>query len=390
MIISGFTSTGSKRPDAMFGAGYLGDPSLPLQFTRSSGCTVWDAEDRPYTDYIMALGAVALGYAHREVTQAAVEAIQSGGVGPLPPVLEEQLAGRLHARMPWLESIRFLKTGAEAVAAAIRLARAVTGRDRVLSCGYHGWLDGWQEAGTAGVPLAVSTLHGTIPFNDSETARARIRAGVDRLACVLVEPIIEAEPTREWLMTLREETSRAGAVLVFDEIKTAFRIAVGGAVERYGVTPDLVVLGKALANGFPLSVLGGRVEVMSATARSWISSTLATEMVALAAANATLEVFVRDQVPIQLHRTGRLLLDGLQALAAAHPQVIASVGGIPEMSVVRFRDDRLGALTARAAARRGVLFKRTAYNFVSLAHGQADIARSLVALDGALGEVARG
>src|SRR5438034_415300 len=248
---------------------------------RASGCRVWDADGREYVDYVMALGAVALGYGHPAVNRAAEEAIAAGVVGPLPPVLEEELAEALCHRIPWIERVRFLKTGAEAVAAAVRLARVVTGRERVLGCGYHGWLD-WCQ-GAEGVPAATRTLYAELPFNDPERTRRLIRDAGDRLAVVVVEPVVVTEPTREWLEVVQAETRRVGAVLVFDEIKTAFRQAVGGAAERYGVRPDVVVLGKALANGFPLAALGGRAELMAAASRTWISSTLPTESVALAA-----------------------------------------------------------------------------------------------------------
>ena len=133
--VPGFTSTGSKRPDALFGADP--DAALPTRMTRAAGCRVWDAEGREYVDYLMALGAVALGYGHPDVNRAAERAIAAGVVGSLPPVLEEALADALAMRIPWLERVRFLKTGAEAVAAAVRLARVATGRERVVGCGYH-------------------------------------------------------------------------------------------------------------------------------------------------------------------------------------------------------------------------------------------------------------
>src|SRR5439155_15424555 len=150
--------------------------------------------------------------------------------------------------------------------------------------------------GRRGSARRTRALYAEIPFNDVEASRRLIRDAGDRLAAVVVEPVVVIEPTHEWLETVRVETTRAGAVLVFDEIKTAFRLAIGGAAERYGVRPDLAVLGKALANGFPLAVVGGRADVMAGSARTWISSTLATEAVALAAARATLEVMVRDDV----------------------------------------------------------------------------------------------
>jgi len=377
--VPGFTSTGSKRPEALFGSGG------PARMTRAAGCRVWDDAGREYVDYIMALGAVALGYGHPDVNRAAEAAIAAGVVGPLPPVAEEALAEALAQRMPWLERIRFLKTGAEAVAAAVRLARVATGRDEVLGCGYHGWLD-WCQGATEGVPAGVRALFAELPFNDVAAARELIRQRAGRLAAVVIEPVIVSEPTREWLQTLRAETERAGAVLIFDEIKTAFRLAIGGAVERYHVAPapDLVVIGKALANGFPLAAVGGRADLMEGTSRTWISSTLATEGVALAAARATLEVFERDDVCGHLHRVGTRLLHGLHELQRAHANVVTGVAGIAEMCFLHYATDELAHRAAEAAAKRGVLFKRTAYNFVSLAHDEGTVDRALAMLHDAL------
>jgi glutamate-1-semialdehyde 2,1-aminomutase len=206
---------------------------------------------------------------------------------------------------------------------------------------------------------------------------------------VIVEPVIEGAPSSEWLTVLREEAGRTGALLVLDEIKTAFRIAIGGAAERFGVVPDLVVLGKALANGFPLAAVGGRRDVMEEARQTWISSTLATETVALAAADATLGVMVEQRVPAHLGRIGQRFFDGLAALPRRHPDVITGVGGLPEMAFLRFAGEDRGAQVARAAATRGLLFKRTAYNFVSLAHDENRIDRALAILDEACVEVLR-
>ncbi|HEX4601809.1 MAG TPA: aminotransferase class III-fold pyridoxal phosphate-dependent enzyme [Gemmatimonadales bacterium] len=383
--VPGFTSTGSKRPEALFGAATPPDDAgLPTRMVRAAGCRVWDAAGREYLDYVMALGAVALGYGHPEVNRAAAEAIAAGVAGPLPPVLEEELAEALAQHLPWLERVRFLKTGAEAVAAAVRLARVATGRDRVLGCGYHGWLD-WCQGGE-GVPAATRALYGEIPFNDVEGTRRLIRDGGDRLAVVVIEPVVVVEPTREWLEAVRTESARVGAVLVFDEIKTAFRLALGGAAERYGIQPDLAVLGKALANGFPLAVVGGRADLMAGAARTWISSTLATEAVALAAAQATLDVMVRDGVCAQLHQRGTRLLHGLHRLHREHADLVTGVGGIAEMCFLHFATDQVSRDVARGCAARGILFKRTAYNFVSLAHDEAAVDHTLAVL----GEVLQG
>jgi len=358
--------------------------------TRAAGCRVWDEAGREYVDYIMALGAVALGYGHAAVNGAAEAAIAAGVVGPLPPVAEEALAEALAERIPWLERVRFLKTGAEAVAAAVRLARVAAGanRDFVLGCGYHGWLD-WCQGAADGVPGAVRDLFAELPFNDVAATRDMIRERARQLAAVVVEPVVVTEPSREWLQVLRAETERAGAVLIFDEIKTGFRLAIGGAVERYAMqpVPDLVVFGKAMANGFPLAAVGGRADLMAGASRTWVSSTLATEGVALAAARATLEVFERDDVCGHLQRIGTRLLHGLHALQRAHVSKVTGVAGIAQMSFLHYASEDLSQRVALAAARRGVLFKRTAYNFVSLAHDEATVDRTLEILDACLREV---
>ena len=385
--VAGITSTGSKRPAALFGAA---GESLPLRMTRSSGCRVWDAEGRDYLDFIMALGAVALGYGHPAVTRAVVEAAEQGVVGPLPPVLEEAVAADLCRAMPWLERVRFLKTGAEAVTAAVRLARVVTGRDAVLGCGYHGWLDWCQTAAGRGVPASTRALYGEVPFNDPARTREMIRAAGDRLAAVVFEPVILAPPTPEWIAVLREETLRCGAILVADEIKTVCRLAIGGGCERFGIRPDLVVMGKAMANGFPLAAVGGRADVMDGVSRTWISSTLATETVSLAAARATLAVMTEAGVPGHLTRVGTRLLEGLHALAARHELLVARAAGLPELCFLEYRDEPLSGRVAVACTERGLLFKRSAYNFVSLAHDDAIVDRTLDILDDALSSVARG
>lgn len=382
--VAGFTSTGSKRPEALFGGTAAG---VPVAMLRSSGCRVWDADGREYLDLVMALGAVALGYAHPAVTAAAIQAVGDGTVGSLPPVLEEEVALELRRLIPWIERVRFLKTGAEAMAAAVRLARTATGREAVLGCGYHGWLDWCQGAGTGGIPAGTRALYAELPFNDAGRTRERIRAAGGALAAVVFEPVILAPPDPEWLAVLRDETARAGAILIADEIKTVGRLAVGGACERYRMRPDLVVVGKAIANGFPLAAVGGRAEVMDAVAHTWISSTLATEWVSLAAAKATLGAIAGERVPEHLGRVGGRLLAGLRGLAERHPRVVRGVAGLPEMCCFLFHEDRAGAALAVEAARRGLLFKRSAYNFVSLAHDDGAVDRALGLLGEALGVV---
>jgi glutamate-1-semialdehyde 2,1-aminomutase len=382
--IVGFTSTGSKRPESLFGEH---SADLPSRMVRSSGCHVWDDAGREYTDYIMGLGSVALGYGHLDVTRAATAAVEAGVVGPLAPVLEEEVAAELCRLMPWMERVRFLKTGAEAMAASVRLARVATGRESILGCGYHGWLD-WCQ-GREGVPYSTRALYDELPFNDANAARELIRSIGDRLAAVVFEPLIVTEPDPEWLKTLREETAKAGALLIVDEIKTVGRLAVGGACERYGIRPDLVVIGKAIANGFPLAAVGGRAEIMAGVSRTWISSTLATEFVSLAAAKATLGVLASQGVPEHLRRVGGRLLDGLSALRRRYPDLLIGVGGVAEMCFLQYADEAASRAVTAACAHAGLLFKRSAYNFVSLAHTDPVIDRSLEVLAEALSVAAK-
>ncbi len=385
--VAGFTSTGSKHPRLLYGVEPMVavEDGLPVRVARARGAMVTDNEGREYLDFIMALGAVALGYGHPDVTRAAVRAVEEGGVGPLAPVLEEQVAARLVTLLPPVERVRFLKTGAEAVAAAVRLARACTGRDLVIGCGYHGWLD-WCSDGP-GVPSATRSLFTRIPFNDPQSAREAIRAAGDRLACVVLEPVVEAWPDPEWLRIVREETARTGALLVLDEIKTAFRVHRGGAAGRFGIPADLVVVGKALANGFPLAAVGGRASVMEAVGRAWISSTLATEWVSLAAALATLDVMASVDLPAALERSGQAWCDGLASRAGSGP--LASVRGVPAMSLCVWATVESGNRVVRAAARHGLLLKRDAYNFTSLAHGMDEVTRALSLFDLALEDAGR-
>jgi len=382
MTIPGFTSTGSKRPEALYGSAY----GVPRRCVRTEGCRVWDDEGREYLDLIMGLGAVALGYGHPDVAAAAERAMRSGVVGPLPHVLEQEVAEHLGAVVPGAESIRFLKTGAEAVAAAVRIARTYTGRERVITCGYHGWLDWCQDS--KGVPHSLVELRREVPFNDLDA----LQHAVDEfgpVAAVVIEPVVEGEPDREWLVLARDVASRSGAVLIFDEIKTAFRIAVGGAAERYGVVPDITVVGKALGNGFPIAAVCGSRDVMDAVNRTWISSTLATEHVSLGAALAVLNVYESQDVIGFIRSCGESLLSGLMGIAEHIGGLRVAARGIPEMCFLDFADSEMSADFAAQAASRGVIFKRNAYNFVSLAHTEEVVRDIMTRLEDAAEEVRR-
>ena len=366
-VIPGGTSTGSKRPDAMFGAGQTG----PTHITNAVGCRIQTTDGQWLIDLTAALGAVSIGYADPAITDAVCRAAARGPVAALPFTDEVTLAERLRDRIPSAEQTRFLKSGAEACAAAVRIARAHTGRDRVFGSGYFGWLDWWSPA--LGVPAGAHADYTHLPFNDRQGWRDALSAAGRSVAAVMIEPLVEVLADADWLQDLRAHCDQIGAVLIFDEVKTGFRLDRGGAQALLGVTPDLTTLGKAMANGYPLAAVTGRADVMAAAERTWISSTLSTELVSLAAAHAVLDQHAVHDVCAQLASTGRALRSTIAAAAATAGSALETTGH-DTMFILRWPDDatqdrRLALL--RAA---GVLAKRGPYQFPTCAMLPADIA----------------
>lgn len=367
-VVPGGSSTGSKRPEALYGS-RARDAALPTHFERAEGCTLWAPDGRRFIDCGMALGAVAIGYADAAVTRAVQAAAAAGNVTALPHRLEVEVAERLVELVPCAEQVRFLRTGAEATAAAIRVARALTGRTHVVACGYFGWLDWCSDA--PGVPESVRADVTWVPFDDVIALDAAVAACASDLAAVIIEPLVHDVASVRWLSTARAACDRTGAVLIFDEIKTGFRIRTGGVQELLGVLPDLTTLGKAMANGYPLAALVGRAAVMHAASRTWVSSTAATESTGLAAANAVFDWHERVDVPARVAHAGGRLLDIVGSALSASPWVGVTAEGPPAMWRLVAEDaDALDALVA-AAARAGVLLKRGAYQFGAIAHDQA-------------------
>lgn len=377
--VAGFTSTRSRGMDAMFGG-----PGGPTHAARSAGARVWTADGKVLLDWTMSLGAVSLGYAHPDVTAAAVAALENGAVHPLPPTLEVETAEAVCASYPGAEQARFFKTGAEAVAAAVRIARVATGRTAVVHCGYHGWLDG--PTGGPGVPREIGALWHQVPFDDSLALSEACERCVP--AAIVLEPVVERAPSPAWLQGARAVADRCGAVLVLDEIKTAFRIARGGAAEKWSVRPDLAVLGKALANGLPLAAVVGRADLMARVRETWISSTLATESVALAASRAVLQVWEHMDVHSRLERVGRAVMEGLASSSGARAGLF-EVRGIPEMFYLRFSSEEIERRFLLDCAARGLLLKRGPYCFPCLAHTEADVEETIKIAGQAAAELLR-
>jgi glutamate-1-semialdehyde aminotransferase len=358
-------STGSKRPEALYGDA---EATGPTHFSHAVGCRVIDTTGRTYLDCTMALGAVALGYAEPRVQQAAIAALAGGNVSALSDVREVEVAERLREHIPCAEMVQFLKTGAEAVSAAVRLARCYTGRDLVVGCGYFGWHD-WSN-NVAGVPTAVRDLFRVVPFDDVPALERAAREAGNRLAAIVVEPVVERLPSEAWIAATRELATSLGAVLVFDEIKTGFRLKTGGYQALSGITPDLATFGKAMANGFPLAAVVGHRDVMAAARSTWISSTLAGESAALAAAGAVLDWHESADICESLAATGSAMRESVSTAMSACGIDGVTIDGLDSMWLLRFDDRKRETRFLEIAAAHGVLFKRGAYNFAAIAHDQ--------------------
>lgn len=373
-------STGSKRADALWGDDP--DSDLPTHLLSASGCRIVDVEGASYVDCTMALGAVALGYGEPRVTRAVVDAASEGNVGALSSWREVELVERLHTLIPCAERVQVLKTGAEATTAAVRIARTYTGREQVVASGYFGWHD-WSSEGE-GVPRAARAATRRVPFDDvAALERAVADAGAD-LAAIVLEPVVERAPSEGWLRRARELCDANGAALVFDEIKTGFRVAPGGYQELCGVTPDLATFGKALANGYPLAVVVGHAALMDAARRTWISSTLASESTALAAALAVLDWHEQADVCATLAETGRELRAALDRAIVASGVTGVATEGLDAMFLLRWDDPARESRFVRECARAGVVIKRGAYNFAAVAHDEEAIRDVEAAASGAL------
>ncbi|MEO6528439.1 MAG: aminotransferase class III-fold pyridoxal phosphate-dependent enzyme [Gemmatimonadaceae bacterium] len=372
-------STGSKRAVALWGDAAPDD--MPTHFVSARGCHVVDVDGNRYVDCTMALGAVALGYGEPRVTRAVQDAAAEGNVSALSSWREVELAERLATVIPCAERVQLLKTGAEATAAAVRLARTYTGRDRVLASGYFGWHD-WS-ADAMGVPRAIRAETQRVPFDDLDALEQAVSDAGPRLAAIVIEPVVERLPASAWLSRARELCDGSGAVLVFDEIKTGFRVAPGGYQETCGITPDLATFGKAMANGFPLAAVVGHAAIMDAARRTWISSTLASESTALAAALAVLDWHEEADICATLADTGRELRASLDRAIAASGIRGVTTAGVDTMMLLRWDDPTRESRFLQEGARAGVLFKRGAYNFAAVAHDDAALQEIEAAASGA-------
>jgi glutamate-1-semialdehyde 2,1-aminomutase/spore coat polysaccharide biosynthesis protein SpsF len=368
----------------------------PLFLTHGRGGRVWDVDGNEYVDLVCGLLPIVLGYCDPDVDAAIRAQLDKGIVYSLASELEVELGELLKEIIPSAEMVRFGKNGSDATSACVRVARAATGRDRIAAGGYHGWQDWYIGATTRnkGVPGAVGELTHRFAFLDIMALERILDGHKGEFAAVVLETVGVREPTTAELAAIRDLTHRHGALLIFDEIISGFRVDIGGAQARYGVTPDLSAFGKSMGNGMPISAVVGRADLMREMEEIFFSSTFGGEALSLAATLATIRKMRTHNVIDANWSRGKALADGLRALLAKHKlsEVIA-VNGVPSWTLLGFSDHPDGAskeaiktLLMIGLLRRGVL-SAGSHN-ICYAHGDADAALVLAAYDLALEEVA--
>lgn len=384
-LIPGGTQTFSKAP-----AQHV-DGVSPRMLQRGEGCKVWDVDGNEFIDYMMGLGPNILGYGDEEIISAAFEGAKIGVISSLAHPLESKLAEVLISKIPCAEMVRFGKNGSDVTTAAVRLARAYTGRDKILCCGYHGWHD-WFIGSTSrnlGVPKAVQDLTIKFSYNDIDSLLNAFNEHSGEIAAVIMEPVNFIEPEEGFLENVKSIAHENGAVLIFDEVITGFRMAIGGAQSYYKVTPDLACFGKAMANGYPISALVGSTSIMSVFEEVFFSGTFSGELASISAALATISALEKRGTLEHIDRMGLRLKKGYEGLVSSldlsHVTEMIGYGWWPEYV---FYDEHgkvsleIQSLFQQEIVRRGVLSR--AGMFLCGSHQKADIDKTLKIFEEAL------
>lgn len=336
----------------------------PMFLERGKAGHVWDYDGNEYVDCVCSQASVTLGYCDPDIDLAVSEQMKSGTILSLPGSLEAEVSELIVDLVPAAEMVRFGKNGSDVTSAGVRVARGFTKRDRIAVCGYHGWQD-WYIGSTArnlGVPKAVSDLTHPFLYNDIESLNTLFKKYPGEIALVIMEPMQRNPPKDEFLHKVKELAHKNGALLMFDEVITGFRLSDGGAQELFGVTPDLTSLGKGMANGYPISAIVGRADVMKIMEEVFFSFTFGGELLSLAAAKAAMKKIKREPVTKTMKERGQQLLDGVQALIEKHDiGHTLSIGGHPAWTFLGFKDSpdynqfEIKTLFLQEIFRRGVI-----------------------------------
>lgn len=383
-IVAGGTTQG-KAPNTLIPGAY------PIYAARGQGATLWDVDGNCFLDWILGYGIIVLGYCDPDVDAAVLHEIQEGFAFPFTRPVQNELAELLVEVIPCAEMVHFFKTGSDTTTAAVRLARIVTGRDKVVRWGYNGWHD-WCCIRDAGIPQHVREDVLTFRYNDLNSLEEVLNAHRGQVACLIMMPLEIEPPEPGFLEGARALAHQHGALFVLDEMRSGFHLALGGAQEYYGIVPDLATFSKAMSNGYAISVLAGRRDIMSALSQTYVSSTFFTNSMEMAAAVATIQKLRREQVVPHLWQIGRGLMEGLDRLAG-DLGIEAHAVGLAPMPYLTFTypDPEVREAAKyffyREMVRRGVLLHPNHHWFVCAAHGDQDVACTLNAAEAAFGAV---
>jgi len=398
-IIPGGTQLLSKRQEM-----FIPD-QWPSYFKRAKGVDIWDLDGNHFTDMsIMGVGACVLGYADSDVDQAVKTIIENCSMTTLCCPEEVELAELLLKINPWAHMVRYAKTGGEAMAISVRIARAHTGKDIVAFCGYHGWHDWYLAANLAddknldghllpgllpkGVPRS---LRGTaLPFNYNNLSELENIVESHEVGVIVMEPLRHHEPGKGFLEGVRKIADEHDLILIFDEITSGWRMNVGGVHEIYGVIPDIAVYGKAMGNGYPIAAVVGKGFVMESAQESFISSTFWTEGIGLTASIATIEKMEKNNVPAHLIDIGTRISEGWNTLAKDHG-IEVEIMGIPPLTTLKFvhdQDQAMHTLFSQEMLAKGFLASKSVY--ASYSHTPDHVCAYLDAADGVFATIRKG
>lgn len=390
-LIPGGTMLLSKRPEMFL------PENWPSYFSKTKGCEVWDLDGKKYVDMsIMGIGTNTLGYSHNEVDQAVMETVRSGNMSTLNCPEEVYLAEKLIEMNPWAHMVRFARSGGEANAIAVRIARAASGRDHVAICGYHGWHDWYLSANhNEGDGLSQHLLPGLdpagVPKNLKNTVHPFIYNDFDKLlqivnsydiGAIKMEVVRNFGPENDFLQKVRDLATKKNIVLIFDECTSGFRETFGGIFQKYNVEPDLTMFGKTIGNGYALTAVVGKRDIMEAAQKTFISSTFWTERIGPTAALKTLEVMESIRSWEIITEKGNQMRKGWMDLASKNNLSI-SIAGLPSLSTYNFNSDnslKYKTFITQEMLKKGFLASTNFY--ASIAHNDNDFELYFDALDG--------
>lgn len=355
----------------------------PFFAGKGSGSYLWDVDGNKYVDLVASLAAVTLGYGDSEINKAVKRQLKKGVSLSLSSKLETVVAEKIIDLVPSAEMVRFAKNGSDATSAAVRIARYFTGRDHIISIGYHGWHD-WYIGSTTrfmGVPSAVQALTLSARYNDLSHVENLFEETKGDVAAVILEPMNSVDPAPGYLESLRNFCSSNNILLIFDEVITGFRFARGGAQELFGVTPDLSCFGKGIANGFPISVIAGRRQIMEGFKEVFFSGTFGGELLSLTAANVVLDKVRENRVIPELYRLGQAIQQGLLGEISRNKYEFVNISGNPTWTFLNWTlssdalQNKVKTYFLQEMFKRGILVLST--NNVTTTLSQKDISKIL-------------